>query len=159
MNSITDPRLRRGAGWLVAAGVSALLLLGTSRSLAAVTVANASVTNITVNAGTDSPLQAIPSSAGNPTLLTVTDKTANDGIRGIASFAINWVNTAPQSILWTGTARGAVVGGEAKVVDVNLGSVGIGVNVLTDQSGGNLNRFKIRNTSGVAAVVNIHQVW
>ena len=159
MAPVTYPRLQRGAYLAVAAGVLALLALGTTRSLAAVTVANASISNITVNAGTDSAPIAIPSATGNPTILTVTDKTANDGIRGIASFAINWVHTPAQSILWTGTARGAVVGGEAKVVDVNLGSVGIGVNVLTEQGGGNLNRFKIRNTSGENAAINIHQIW
>lgn len=158
--SVTDPRLRRGAGLLIAAGVTALLLVGTGRSVAAVSVANAAVFNLTVNGGATSPAQSIPSTTGNPTILTVTSKTANDGIRGIASFAINWINTAPQSIVWTGTQRGtAVIGGETKVANTLLANCGIGINVRSEIVGGNLNRFKIENTSGVATSVNVHEIW
>jgi hypothetical protein len=158
--SVTDPRLQRGAGWLVAAGVVALMLLGTSRSFATIAVANGSITSVVVNAGTSSAAFNIPSSAGNPTHLTVTDKTANDGIRGIAAIALSYVPDAPQqSIVWTGTARGAVVGGEAKAANVVLGSCGVGVSIQTELSGANLKAFKIVNISGVPVTVTIHQVW
>lgn len=157
--SVSHPRLQRGAGLVVTAAVGALLVLGASRAVASVHVANAATFNLTVNAGSSSPSQAIPSSSGNPTILTVTSKTANDGIRGIASFAVAYVADAPQSIVWTGTARGAVVGGEAKVANVNLGSCGPGLTIQTELNGASLNRFKIVNVSGLNSAINIHEVW
>jgi hypothetical protein len=158
MISISDPRLQRGAGLLVASAVVALLLLGANRSIAAVNVANAALFNLTVAAGTDSAAQALPSGSGNPTLLTVVQRTANDNIRGIASIALAW-NTPPQSLVWTGTARGLVVGGEATAASENLGSIGPGVTLISDNTGGNLNRFKIHNTSGISITASVLEVW
>lgn len=150
----------RPAALAVAALVAGLTLISTQRAMAAVAAANSTVVNIVVNAGTDSAPQTLPSAVGNPTILTLTNRTSNDGVRSIATMAVNWENTAPQSLVWTGTSRsGGLVSGQTGSGNVQMCGLGPAVTVLTDATGGSVNKFKIRNQSNQPVIINIHEVW
>ena len=144
----------------LAALVVGLTFICTQRALAAVLVPNISTLNITVANGATSAFMAFNALPNNPTLITLTDRTPNDGIVGIASFAVTWISTTvPQIVVWTGTASGALVGGQTNAPGTKLATFGIGVEADTALSGVNLRGFQIKNTGGSSAAINITQIW